>query len=228
VTDEVVADGAKPFAPFTFRARFAARYGESREAAGEERTRAESLRDAFNSPFWPFVLATTSVGQEGLDFHAYCHAVSHWNLPSNPVDLEQREGRVHRYKGHAVRKNVAHKHADESFTRNERDPWTSLFDRAVTAVDVGDHDEIVPFWVYDGPARIERHIPHLPLSRDAERYRRLQRSLGLYRMVLGQPRQEDLVELLAHRGEDAAAIRAELRVDLRPPRPGRNRVRTSR
>ena len=26
------------------------------------------MRAAFNSPFWPFVLATTSVGQEGLDF----------------------------------------------------------------------------------------------------------------------------------------------------------------
>ena len=38
-----------------------------------------------NSPFWPFVLATTSVGQEGLDFQQYCHAVVHWNLPSNPV-----------------------------------------------------------------------------------------------------------------------------------------------
>ena len=65
------------------------------------------MRTAFNSPFWPFVLATTSVGQEGLDFHQYCHAVVHWNLPANPVDLEQREGRVHRYKGHAIRKNIA-------------------------------------------------------------------------------------------------------------------------
>lgn len=48
-----------------------------------------------------------SRSEEGLDFHRYCHAVVHWNLPSNPIDLEQREGRVHRYKGHAVRKNVA-------------------------------------------------------------------------------------------------------------------------
>ncbi|MEX9821133.1 helicase-related protein [Providencia vermicola] len=68
---------------------------------------AESVKDAFNSPFHPFVLASTSIGQEGLDFHTWCHAVMHWNLPSNPVDLEQREGRVHRYKGHAVRKNCS-------------------------------------------------------------------------------------------------------------------------
>ena len=32
-------------------------------------------------------------------------------LPGNPVDLEQREGRIHRYKGHAVRRNVAASHA---------------------------------------------------------------------------------------------------------------------
>ena len=38
------------------------------------------MREAFNSPFWPFVLATTSVGQEGLDFHQYCHAVVHFGL----------------------------------------------------------------------------------------------------------------------------------------------------
>ena len=76
----------------------------------DEPARAVQLRDAFNSPYWPFVLVTTAVGQEGLDFHPYCHVVVHWNLPTNPVDLEQREGRVHRYKGHAVRKNVALAH----------------------------------------------------------------------------------------------------------------------
>lgn len=31
--------------------------------------RPEEVRHAFNSPFWPHVLITTSVGQEGLDFH---------------------------------------------------------------------------------------------------------------------------------------------------------------
>ena len=31
------------------------------------------IRAAFNSPFWPFVLATTSIGQEGIDFHWWCH-----------------------------------------------------------------------------------------------------------------------------------------------------------
>ena len=89
------------------RARYAARFGARQIDEGAGAVRADDVRGAFNSPFWPFVLCSTSVGQEGLDFHLYCHAVVHWNLPSNPVDLEQREGRVHRYKGHAVRKNAA-------------------------------------------------------------------------------------------------------------------------
>ena len=70
------------------RTRFAMRFGDQDSEDSSEPTRADHVRSAFNSPFWPFVLATTSVGQEGLDFHPYCHAVVHWNLPSNPVDLE--------------------------------------------------------------------------------------------------------------------------------------------
>ena len=83
------------------------------------------VRAAFNSPFWPFVLASTSVGQEGLDFHLYSHAVVHWNLPANPVDLEQREGRVHRYKGHAVRTNVAAAYGARPEVVAADDPWAS-------------------------------------------------------------------------------------------------------
>ena len=69
--------------------------------------RKENIRNAFNSPMRPFVLATTSIGQEGLDFHNYCCVIMHWNLPSNPIDLEQREGRINRFKCLAIRQNVA-------------------------------------------------------------------------------------------------------------------------
>ena len=88
------------------RTHFAMRFGQARGQTAEGDNPVD-VRRAFNSPFRPFVLISTSVGQEGLDFHHYAHAVVHWNLPGNPVDLEQREGRVHRYKNHAVRKNLA-------------------------------------------------------------------------------------------------------------------------
>jgi hypothetical protein len=85
-------DGGVSVKPQRTRCRFAQRFGESDSEDGSEKTREGALRDAFNSPFGPFILASTSIGQEGLDFHPYCHALVHWNLPTNPVDLEQREG----------------------------------------------------------------------------------------------------------------------------------------
>jgi hypothetical protein len=205
------------------RGRFAQRFGSERSEDGGETTRADQVRGAFNSPFWPFVLATTSVGQEGLDFHPYCHAVVHWNLPSNPVDLEQREGRVHRFKGHAVRKNLARQYGLKEVTgmlAQYPDPWSALFTLARTDRGPGTSD-LVPFWVYplEGGYKIERHVPALPLSRDVERLEALRRALAVYRMVFGQSRQEDLLAFLLARFDagEAGRIADTFRIDLAPP-----------
>src|SRR5262249_52997775 len=112
------------------RCRFALRYGDEKADEEGELTRSEGVREAFNSPFWPFGLGTTSVGQEGLDFHQYCHAVVHWNLPRNPVDFEQREGRVHRYKGLAVRRNLVTHYGPKAGELDGGDPWEAMFARA--------------------------------------------------------------------------------------------------
>jgi hypothetical protein len=147
------------------RTRFAMRFGDQDAEDSSEPTRADQVRAAFNSPFWPFVLATTSVGQEGLDFHPYCHAVVHWNVPTNPVDLEQREGRVHRYKGHALRRNVAARYGD-AVGNGDGDPWAAMFDAACQSRPA-DQNDLFPFWITpDGIARIERHMPALPHSRE--------------------------------------------------------------
>jgi hypothetical protein len=41
----------------------------------------------------------------------------HWNLPCNPIDLEQREGRINRFKCLAIRQNVADKYGDIEFIK---------------------------------------------------------------------------------------------------------------
>ncbi|MBA3831852.1 MAG: hypothetical protein H0X34_08165 [Chthoniobacterales bacterium] len=201
------------------RSRFAMRYGEERADETGDKVRADDVRGAFNSPFWPFVLATTSVGQEGLDFHLYCHKVVHWNLPPNPVDLEQREGRVHRFKGHAVRKNVALKHSDVWHDEGVTDPWAASFARAVRERGQNEND-LVPFWVYPVPggASIERHVPMYPLSQDIGRLASLKDSLALYRMVFGQPRQEELLAYLERTvpREQIAELSNRLRISLAP------------
>ena len=190
-------DPAKPFEEGreTMRSRFALQFGQRQTDMEGELQRSEDVRTAFNSPFWPFVLASTSVGQEGLDFHLYCHAIVHWNLPANPVDLEQREGRIHRFKGHAVRKNLAHSYGRAAFDGSPGDPWEKMFDAAVD--DRGaDQNDLVPYWVLAGPSAIERHVPIIPLSREVARLANLKRTLAVYRLVFGQPRQEDLIEFL--------------------------------
>jgi hypothetical protein len=206
------------------RANFALRLADERADDGSQ-TRASEVRDAFNSPFWPFVLATTSAGQEGLDFHPYCHAIVHWNLPSNPVDLEQREGRIHRFKGHAVRRNVA---ADyQTVGRSAAgDPWEAMFDAAHANPGHADRPEsltdIVPYWVYtrDGGAAIERYVPALPLSRDRTAAERLKRAVASYRLAFGHARQDDLLAYLAGEidPDTLERLTAELGIDLSPPR----------
>lgn len=203
--------------PERLRAHYALRLSDEHSDDGTQ-VRLSEVRDAFNSPFRPFVIATTSAGQEGLDFHPYCHAVVHWNLPNNPVDLEQREGRVHRYEGHAVRRNVAAHYRDAAL-HAAADPWTAMFAAARHDRPSGFTD-IVPHWIYTGGERsvVERYIPALPLSRDSSRARALRRAVASYRLAFGQPRQEDLLAYLADEvdQETLDAVAEELRVDLSP------------
>ena len=204
---------------FNTRCRFALRFGDIRDDNNQALVRADLVRDAFNSPFRPFVLASTSIGQEGLDFHTRCHAVVHWNLPANPVDLEQREGRVHRYKGHAVRKNVAERYGLSALCgmHEEGDPWQTLFHIAAQDKSNG-HSDLIPYWIFeDGSARVERRIPMLPYSKEVGKLKRLKQGLALYRMVFGQPRQEDLLFSLSQNGHHGAADLTDWLISLQPP-----------
>ena len=59
----------------------------------------------------------------------------------------------------------------------------------------------------------------LPLSREVAKLERLKKSLAVYRLVFGQPRQDDLAAWLSALPEDERALlSAELRIDLTPPR----------
>jgi hypothetical protein len=197
--------------------RFAVRYGSAKGGAKSDENsenRMTSVQKAFNSPFWPMVLASTSVGQEGVDFHWWCHSLVHWNLPSNPVDIEQREGRIHRFTGHAVRKNIAAKYRQAITHSDQVDPWSSLFDAALAdrdedkAKEMGD---LWPWWVFPGDSKIVTWTPVLPFSKDEERLQKMKRMRAIYRLAFGQPRQEDLMSVLK---DDAVNFSP---LDLRPP-----------
>ena len=141
----------------------------------------------------------------------------HWNLSSNPVDLEQREGRVNRRDCLAVRQSIARDwplaRLDSRSGMPRRNPWTVVFDV------LADHDDVQRYkhglfahWVYEchNPERtvhIQRHVPYFSTSRDAAKYERLKVGLALYRLVFGQVNQEDLLhdlqESLGELDEDA-------------------------
>jgi hypothetical protein len=89
------------------------------------------------------------------------------------------------------------------------DPWQAAYD---AARDV-DHQlgDFSPYWVYPGPHAVERHLMPFPLSHDGPRAEALKRDLALYRLALGQPRQEDLLRALG-----GAADRQLRPLDLRP------------
>jgi len=214
------------------------------ETGGNRGVQRSATRDAFNSPFWPFVLATTSVGQEGLDFHLYCRDIVHWNLPANPVDLEQREGRINRYNGLFIRRNMAEDydlaeclgHLGEA---RPRAPGYNLWDAVFRAVDARPQGlqrfkhGLFPHWIYLSRPRgagtkpahsrpmIRRHLLFYAMSDDERHYERLKRLLATYRLAFGQPRQQDLLEdiLRANPELDLDAISRRMRrymVNLSP------------
>lgn len=195
------------------RSHYAVSYHKSDETTSDT-NRKESIRKAFNSPFRPFVLATTSIGQEGLDFHLYCRKIMHWNLPLNPIDLEQREGRINRYKCLAIRQNLVKRYGDRITFKN--DVWDEIFDYATKELKK-DESDLVPYWCIpdNQEIKIERFVPAYPLSKDVERYERIIKILSLYRLTLGQTRQEELLEHIFEKYCDVKELK-KLFINLSP------------
>ena len=162
---------------------------KSSDEAGQ--VRVINIREGFNSPFRPFILTSTSIGQEGLDFHWYCSEVIHWNLPNNPIDLEQREGRVNRYQSLVIRRRLV-----QAMSKQTEKPasWFAMFAQAEKK---STQTDLVPYWHYpEGDAQINRVVPRLELSYEHQRYPQMLKILSLYRLAFGQPGQSELLEHL--------------------------------
>ena len=166
--------------------------------------RKENLLTSFNSPFRPFVLASTSIAQEGLDFHQYCRKIVHWNLPHNPIDIEQREGRINRYKNLAIRQNIALKYGTNLTLNQDEDIWNIMFQKAYDDFKkYKKKSDLIPYWILpvekykqEDIIHIERTIPMYPYSKDRLIYEKLMKILTYYRLTIGQSRQEEFVEYI--------------------------------
>lgn len=176
------------------RCNFATPFVNTKSDDNKSSQRKEDIRKAFNSPFYPFVLATTSIGQEGLDFHLYCRRIIHWNLPHNPIDIEQREGRINRYKCLAIRQSIV---ADNIDCVHHENIWEELFENAKRkSGEVGNLD-LIPYWyVKNSKVKIQRFVPMYTFSKDVRKYKKLIEILAHYRLTLGQARQEEVLKYI--------------------------------
>ncbi len=66
-------------------------------------------------------------------------------------------------------------------------------------------------------AKVERRIPILPYSKEVMKLKRLTQGLTLYRMVFGQPRQEDLLASLERNETMDFHEIADRLISLEPP-----------
>jgi hypothetical protein len=163
-------------------------------AGGHDRLRTDDMRRAFNTPFWPHVLTTTSLGQEGLDFHLWCRQLLHWDLCPSPLDLEQREGRIQRFGGLSVRTAVAGQYGDHALRNGGAgsSPWLVMGEHADGQFSA-DASGLSPWWSCPGE-KIDRVFVVMPQSRQTIKFDQLSRLRWLYRLALGQPHQQDFIE----------------------------------
>ena len=212
-------DGDKE-STFSLRCHAALPFTQQRSVSADDskkgnKIRTDDLRRAFNTPFWPYVLATTSVGQEGLDFHAWCDSLLHWDLCRNPVDLEQREGRIQRFGGLSIRRGIAKKLDAQSLVVESADggPWTNI--EKLAEEQLSDESGLMPWWVCEG-GNVNRYIFDVPTSEQNHWFEWIQEQRLLYRLALGQPNQEDLLEVLRSKGNTSPEEIREAVINLSP------------
>ena len=125
-----------------------------------------------------------------------------------------------------IRRNLAKRYGLSALPRSSDgliDPWEHLFERA-RRDRPRDANELEPYWIFDtkGGYKIERQIPLLPLSREVGQLAWLKKTLVAYRSVIGQPRQQELVEFMLSRltADELAAFTEACSIDLSPPTHG--------
>jgi hypothetical protein len=179
-----------------------------------QKLRSDTLRKAFNSPFWPHVLTTTSIGQDGLDFHVWCDRVIHWDLPRDPVDFEQREGRIARYASLGVRRALATAHGGAVLSA-WKSPFGAIFEAARAAKSEGLGLE--RWWSPPDHKPVSITFS-LPFSLAGLRLLRLRDDLVRYRLALGQP-DPQLFEAMVEHFRLSHGRARELALNLSPAMP---------
>lgn len=132
----------------------------------------KSIRSGFNSPFAPYILVSTSVGQEGLDFHRYCASLVHWSPPSSPSILRQREGRLDRFQ------SLQNRIAEQALPAEKRMNLNSLQGLSPDFVVLQDGERI---------NKAANHVFYLPYTAQDATWRRCRQRLFYNDLLIGAP-----------------------------------------
>ena len=182
--------------PCSFGERYTADYSDKSAHDDSEKgkkqntvRRLEYIRDRFQSPFYPFVLAASETAQEGVNLHNYCRTIVHWSVPSNLNSLVQEEGRVNRRGSWIQRKQMAYllNHTKNPLLKlNWQKGWPAVFEAKTAAalcesngLSLSPHQGgLFPLWYLPMPEgedvpRLQRMLLCLPLSRESGEYETL-------------------------------------------------------
>ncbi len=116
-----------------------------------------TLKNSFNDPASPLrILVATDAAAEGLNLHINCRYVIHYDIPWNPMRLEQRNGRVDRH-GQVRDVSIFHFNSDD----DEDHKFLSLVIRKVNQAreDLGSLGQVINQSVLE-------HFNYSELSRD--------------------------------------------------------------
>ncbi len=180
---------------------------------GEETGNKDFIKEAFNSPFYPFILATTPIAQEGLNFQNYADKTFHWRNPVSPIDYEQREGRVNRYRNVSVRKALKRKYGEGE--------WKDIFEKESEFVkNVGkEYGGLNPDWIttIEGGKIYSYMISHKE-SRESKVVDIILRAVDNYRVSLGYGVSNDVVSKIRENAETlgVSCEFKEILLDLSP------------
>ena len=122
----------------------------------------------------------------------------HWDLCHNPVDLEQREGRIQRFGGLAIRQAIAEQvsiHPGIAASTTES-PWSWI--AAIADKEMSDESGLSPWWICKN-GNVQRYVFDVPTSEQSHWLEWVKNQRFLYRLVLGQPNQEDMLQLISER-----------------------------
>lgn len=92
-----------------------------------------------------------------------------------------------------------------------------MFEAAATGERQDNQSQLVPYWCFgkNQEIKIERIVPMYPLSKDEVSYQRLIKVLSLYRLTLGQARQEELLQYIFNQFDETDELK-QLFIDLSP------------